>query len=91
MVRLAAVLEEHGRDLQALEVWRRSKFDSDVGVGDGTVQYRVGALLQRLGREEEAIEALRRAADSRSRSGSAGGAPVAPAARDRLADLGALR
>jgi hypothetical protein len=72
----------------AAETWRRVRFGERAGIGEGTKQYYLGRELERLGREEEAIVALRAAAAGAATAFDDDGPLVAPAARDRLADLG---
>lgn len=72
----------------AVETWRRVRWGTRDGVGDGTVQYHLGRELERSGKEEPAVAAYRRAAASEARAFDDEGPPIAPAARDRLADLG---
>jgi len=88
LANLALVFGAHGEHELAVRTWQRVDWPERVGVGAGTVAYYLGRELQALGRDREAIEALRRAAASSGRAGTATGPPVAPAARDRLADLG---
>jgi len=85
---LALVLGAHGEHELAVRTWRRVDWPERAGVGAGTVAYYLGCELQALGRDREAVESFRRAAASSGRAGTATGPPVAPAARDRLADLG---
>jgi hypothetical protein len=85
---LALLLSDHGRHELAVETWRRVDWKQRAGVGQGTVDYYVGRELELLGREAESIEALRSAASTDSTAVDDGGPRVAPAARDRLADLG---
>ena len=61
---------------------------STAALLDKVTQFTKVRELQALGRDREAIEALRRASASSSSAGSDAGPPVAPAARDRLTDLG---
>jgi hypothetical protein len=61
-----------------------------AGIGAGTVQYYSGRALERMGREDAAVEAYRAAAASAATTGTDGGPAIAPAARDRLADLGVV-
>jgi tetratricopeptide (TPR) repeat protein len=85
---LAMLLSVHGQHERAVAAWRRVDWPDRRGVANGTAQYFLGAELEHLGREEEAVEAYRRAARSAATAYRDDGAPVAPAAEDRLADLG---
>ncbi|NIO59284.1 MAG: hypothetical protein GTO33_08065 [Acidobacteria bacterium] len=88
LANLALVFSARGEHALAVRTWQRVDWPERDGIGAGTVAYYLGRELQALGRDEEAVEALRRAASSRARTGTDDGPPVAPAARDRLADLG---
>lgn len=85
---LAVLLSMAGRDRQAADLWRRVRWGARSGVSEGTSAYHLGCVLERLGREDEAIEAFRRAAASGATAFRDDGPPVAPAAVDHLADLG---
>ena len=63
---------------------------SAPGVGEGTRRTTSAATWKPLGREDEAVEAYRAAAASEATVLDDAGPPVAPAARDRLADLGVV-
>ena len=88
LANLALVFGAHGEHELAVRTWRRVDWPERAGIGAGTVAYYLGRELQALGRDREAIESLRRAAASSGRAGTDAGPPVAPAARDRLTDLG---
>jgi hypothetical protein len=88
LANLALVFAAHGEHEPAVRTWQRVDWPERSGIGAGTVAYYIGRELQALGRDSEAIEALRRAAASSGRAGTDTGPPVAPAARDRLIDLG---
>lgn len=88
LANLALLFGAHGEHELALRTWRRVDWPERAGIGAGTVAYYLGRELQALGRDREAIEALRRAAISLGRAETDAGPPVAPAARDRLTDLG---
>ena len=88
LANLGILLYEFDHDDLAADVWRRVDWGSRAGVGEGTKQYYLGRLLERLGREADAAEAYRRAARSESTAFTDDGPPIALAARDRLADLG---
>jgi tetratricopeptide (TPR) repeat protein len=88
---LGVLLEEEGRTAPALAALRRSVWPGRRGIGSGTVDYLVGRVLGALGRDDEAREALARAAAGDARFHDDDGPEVAPAAADRLADLGVSR
>ena len=88
LANLALLFGAHGEHEFALRTWRRVTWPDRAGIGAGTVAYYTGRALQALGRDREAVDALRRAAQSAGTAVSDEGPPVAPAARDRLADLG---
>jgi hypothetical protein len=88
LANLALLFGAHGHHDLAVETWRRVRWPDRVGIGEGTRQYYLGRELELLGREEEAIQAYRLAAASDATTFRDEGPPVAPAARDRLADLG---
>jgi len=85
---LALLLSEFGRHEPAVEAWRRVRWETRSGIGDGTVQYYLGRDLELAGDERGAVAAYRRAASSRATAFDDEGPAVAPAAADRLADLG---
>lgn len=88
LANLALALTEAGRFDAAVEMWKRVRWGDRQGIGEGTRAYYLGIVLDRLGREEEAVRAFRRAAGSRDTVFTDDGPPVAPAARDHLVDLG---
>ncbi len=88
---LGLLLEAEGLGAVALDAWRRAAWPARSGVGAGTVDYLAGRVLADAGREEEAREALRRAAAAAAQFGNDDGPEIAPAAADRLADLGVAR
>jgi tetratricopeptide (TPR) repeat protein len=88
LANLALLFSSSGHSQLAVDTWRRVGWGERQGIGDGTVQYFVGRELERLGREEAAVEAYRRAAASQATALTDDGPRVAPAALDRLADLG---
>jgi len=91
MANLGLLFSGAGQPALAADIWRRVDWGDRIGVGEGTKQYYLGRALEALGREDDAIEAYRKAAASESRAFNDEGPPVAPAALDRLADLGASR
>jgi hypothetical protein len=88
LANLALMFSAFGRHEAAAEAWSRVSWDGRSGVGDGTRHYFLGRELEALGRETAAIDAYRRAAASDSTAFHDDGPRVAPAAADRLADLG---
>jgi hypothetical protein len=87
---LALLLSTYGRHELAARIWRRVTLADRTGIGSGTVQYYLGRELERLGAEEDAMRAHRAAAASGATAFDDEGPRIAPASRDRLADLGAL-
>ena len=85
---LALLLSSYGRHEAAVRAWRRVELADRAGVGRGTVQYYLGRELQQIGLEADAIRAHRAAAASEATAFDDEGPSIAPAARDRLADLG---
>jgi membrane-associated protease RseP (regulator of RpoE activity) len=85
LANLALLLTAHERYAASIEAWSKLRFADDRGVGSGTAAYHLAIALERAGRRDEALAALRSAADSRSCAFDDEGPPVAPAARDRLA------
>jgi hypothetical protein len=85
---LALLLSNFGRYELAARAWKRVSLPERAGIGRGTVQYYLGQALERTGREREAVRAHQAAASSRGTAFDDEGPTVAPAARDRLADLG---
>lgn len=88
MSNLALMFSEFGSPDAAVETWKRVRFGRRDGIGEGTVQYYLGREHERAGRESEAIAAYRKAAVSEATVFNDRGPAVAPAARDRLTDLG---
>jgi hypothetical protein len=86
---LAMLLAAYNRHDLAAQVWRRVELPERAGIGRGTVQYYLGRELEQLGAEQDAIRAHRAAAASEATAFDDEGPRIAPAARDRLADLGA--
>jgi len=85
---LALLLSTYDRPEQAVQVWKRVNLADRAGIGAGTVLYYLGRDLQKLGAERDAIVALEAAAATAATAFDDEGPQVAPAARDRLADLG---
>jgi hypothetical protein len=83
----ALLCEAWGRPELAVELWRRVELAERRGIGRGTVHYYLGRSLEKLGRTDEAVAAYRSAASSSGTVIDDEGPPVAPAARDRLAEL----
>ena len=88
LANLALLFAAYGEHELALRTWRRVRWPQRAGIGAGTVDYYVGRELQALGRDREAVESFRRAATGAATAHDDEGPPIAPAARDRLADLG---
>jgi hypothetical protein len=88
LANLALLVDAYGDSRLAAKSWRRVQLSRGEGLGAGTVQYYLGRTLQRLGDEAGAIVAFRRAASLGGSAHHDAGPPVAPAARDRLTDLG---
>jgi len=88
LANLALLVEAYGDVRLAATSWGRVQLNRDAGLGAGTVQYYLGRTLQRLGDEAGAIAAFRRAAALGGSAHHDSGPPIAPAARDRLTDLG---
>jgi membrane-associated protease RseP (regulator of RpoE activity) len=85
---LALLLSDFERHELAVQTWKRVVLPERAGIGHGTVQYYLGRALERLGQEREAIRAHTAASTSEATAFDDEGPAVAPAARDRLADLG---
>ena len=85
---LALLLSDFERHELAVQAWKRVVLPERPGIGHGTVQYYLGRALERLGQEREAIRAHTAAAASDATAFDDEGPAIAPAARDRLADLG---
>jgi tetratricopeptide (TPR) repeat protein len=88
MSNLALIFGSLGQHEVAVDTWRRVRWPERAGIGAGTRQYYLGRELERLGREDEAAQAYRAAAAGEATVYDDAGPRVAPAARDRLADLG---
>jgi hypothetical protein len=88
LANLALLLSAYGHHERAIETWRLVRWEGREGIGEATVRYHLGVELESVGREREAVAALRAAAAGRSTAFDDEGPAVAPAARDRLADLG---
>jgi len=88
LANLALLLSKYGHHRLSAETWQRVRWDDRPGIGEGTRQYFLGVELQRIGREKEAVEAFGRAAESGATAFDDESLRVAPAALDRLADLG---
>ena len=88
MANLALALAEAGKFEAAVEAWKRVRWGDRQGIGEGTRAYYLGVALDRLGREDEAVRAFRRALSSPATVFTDDGPRVAPAARDHLVDLG---
>jgi membrane-associated protease RseP (regulator of RpoE activity) len=88
LANLAMLLSASGRHEASADVWSRVALPERAGIGSGTVQYYLGQELQVQGRLTEAGVAYRAAAASSATAFDDGGPEIAPAARDRLADLG---
>ena len=85
---LALSLAAHGQSERAAELLAGIELGDRPGFGAGTIQYYLGCALQALGRGSEAGAALRAAAASSATAFDDEGPSIAPAARDRLFDLG---
>jgi len=88
LANLALLLSEHEQHDLAAQVWKRVHLGARTGIGEGTVLYYLGSELELLGADPEAIVAHRAAAASSATAFDDEGPRIAPAARDRLADLG---
>jgi len=88
LANLALLLSAYGQHERAIETWRQVRWEGREGIGEATARYHLGVELQSVGREREAVAALRAAAAGRSTAFDDEGPAIAPAARDRLADLG---
>ena len=85
---LALLYSAHGHHEAAAQSWRSVDWEDRPGIGRGTAQYYLGRELELLGQEAEAVSAYRAAARSSCTAVHDEGPRIAPAARDRLADLG---
>jgi len=90
LANLAMLLSSGGSHGAAAETWEGVSLPDRAGIGAGTVRYYLGKELQELGRTAEAREAHREAAASSATAFDDEGPGIAPAARDRLADLGVV-
>lgn len=88
---LALLYSEYGLHDAAARNWRKVGWEERAGIGRGTAQYYLGRELERMGLEAEAIQAYLAAARSSATAVNDYGPRIAPAARDRLADLGVNR
>ena len=88
LANLALLFSAFDRPEAAAVAWKRVRWGERGGIGDGTSLYYLGRALQRIGDDAEAIEAYRKAAASAASAFDDEGPAVAPAAADRLADLG---
>jgi hypothetical protein len=85
---LALLLSAAGRHDAAAAMLERVTWPARAGVGAGTRAYLLGRELEAMGREEAARAAFEEARASTATAPHDEGTPVAPAAADRLADLG---
>ncbi len=85
---LGLALARAGRAAAAADAWARAKFPDRAGIGAATAAFYRGASLVAAGREAEAREPLERARASQATAVWDDGPSVAPAAADRLRDLG---
>ena len=88
LANLALLLSDYEHHQLAADSWRRVRWGKRQGIGEGTSAYYLGRELELLGRENEAVAAYTQAVSSVSTAFDDDGPRVAPAARDRLADLG---
>jgi len=88
LANLALLLSKHEQHDLAVQVWKRVHLAARTGIGEGTVLYFLGSELELMGADPEAIVAHRAAAASSATAFDDEGPRIAPAARDRLADLG---
>jgi len=88
LANLALLLSDYDHHQLAADSWRRVRWGSRSGIGEGTSAYYLGCELELVGRENDAVAAYTRAVSSVSTTFDDEGPRVAPAARDRLADLG---
>jgi len=85
---LALLYSAYGHHESAARSWRQVVWEERAGIGQGTAQYYLGLELENLGREDQAATAYRLAAGSSGTAVDDEGPGLAPAARDRLSDLG---
>jgi tetratricopeptide (TPR) repeat protein len=88
LANLGLLLSDYEHHQLAADSWRRVRWGKRQGIGEGTSAYYLGRELELLGRENDAVAAYTRAVSSVSTTFDDDGPRVAPAARDRLADLG---
>lgn len=88
LANLALLFSEFGHHDLSVETWRRIRWGARPGIGEGTSQYYLGRELERLGQEQDAVKAYTSAASGTATAHHDFGPRVAPAAADRLADLG---
>lgn len=88
LANLALLQSGLGRHEAAAATWQRVVLAERAGIGEGTAQYYLGCELQALGRDAQAVEQFEATAASAATVEDDDGPAVAPAARDRLADLG---
>jgi len=84
---LALLLAGRGMHSLAAERWNESALSDRAGIGPGSAAYYLGCAMQAAGRTSAAIDAFRRAADSKATAYNDAGPEVAAAARDRLREL----
>jgi hypothetical protein len=88
---LALLFLDAGHPDLAEQTWRRVAWGDRAGIGEGTKAYYLGVALEAQGKEDAAAALYRQAAATAARTFDDAGPEVAPAARDRLADLGVAR
>ncbi len=85
---LGLLFLDAGQPDLAEQAWRRVSWGTRAGIGEGTKAYYLGVALEAQGKEDAAAVLYRQAAATDARTFDDAGPEVAPAARDRLADLG---
>jgi len=85
---LGLLFLDAGQSDLAEQAWRRVSWGPRAGIGEGTKAYYLGVALEALGKEDAAAILYRQAAVTDASTFDDAGPAVAPAARDRLADLG---